>query len=325
MMDNRALDATTVVVPPLHPPPPPGNPPFSDPNQSYVRTISEVHVLSCDFDRMVQRVNEDVTAALSDVSQIGTLRQLDDPAACAHIQRVAMTNLNRVMNVFLGVRNLALTAASSRVFMSHQNTQLTNQLRQSAISNAELLNEILQRRKSARETMALVDDLRRRLASVDDTLSNVQQRALDLTSENEQLKRQHSELSKAVSTQSSHCERNEQFFSALVELVANYEVGAPITDAEINSGGTGDVVMSRDTHTCSLCLSHPATVVARPCNHVIACAPCTANLLNQSGASPIVRVSEIVANSCRIFERAPDALTCPRCRTKITDFLYVYV
>ena len=84
---------------------------------------------------------------------------------------------------------------------------------------------------------------------------------------------------------------------------------------------------------CMMCMQVPATVVFRPCNHLIACASCTQRLMQYAESTPVSvfappretgsspSVETIVSNAASMCPN----LECPRCRARAHDTLYIFV
>ena len=299
-------------------------------NQSYIRCLAEIQQLQTDFERCATRTTEDVAVTVQDIFS-GVLQQLDGASAISHIQKMTASNVHRMSVVFSRTRTAHLAAASNCARLIHQNALLTNQLRSASVTTTRLSLDVLRRRRAAVEYIVVLGDMRQRLASADALLNVTQQRIVDLSTENDTLKKRTDDLSGVVSQQAATYERNSQFFTVLSELVANYETQRSVRDTMGNCATMTPVITSssprrQQQHVCSLCLNQAATVVARPCNHLFACAACACTLLNVSRPcdnSEVVRVSDIVANNTA-FRVSPDTC-CPRCRANIQSTLYVYV
>lgn len=284
---------------------------------AYVRALGETNVFSAEFDRATKQLADCVNA---------TVRT--DMNSQKHI----MDLLRHVIGMVELFKSKSIVAMSARVYLSHHINHLISQLRQAATTNSTIVNQLCQQRRASREAALNSEEFRSQVEQLEHSLTESQQQTVNLATEVESLRRQCNDLGTVTTTQAERHERGGRFFSALLELVANYESGSSAADAVMNRGAdfmqqdAGEMIQpppSREPHRCSMCLAQHATVISRPCNHLISCTSCTIELARRHGAE--LATSDVVANLCGDAISAASPIPCPRCRAAVSDFLYVYV
>lgn len=289
---------------------------------SYVRALGEAQAGACEHDRAVRYLTDTIAAALR-----------DDPAS-----RNSITDqVRQVATMYETLKTRAIGAMSARVYLSHHVNHLCSQIRHATATNSTIVSQLSQQRRNARDQALQNDELRNRIGELEATLTETQQHSVGLSTEVETLRKQCYDLGKSATSNSDTFERGQRFFSALLELVANYEAGTRACDAVMNRGisepsapETTNAAIERpppppprEPHQCSMCLSQPATVVARPCNHLMACSACTVKLAERQNLS--ITVSDLVSNQCADKFDYRTHVTCPRCRADVNNFLYVFI
>lgn len=291
--------------------------PTDNDQASYVRALGETHSKAADFDRTTRHLTDTLALGLpNDV--VG--------------QKAALEDVRFLSETFESLKTKALAAMSARVYYAHYNKHLLSQLRHCTSTNSTYVNQLSQQRRTSREVAMQNQDLRARVEHLETTLENTQMHATNLASDLDVLRRQCHELGTASTSNAERYERGERFFAVLRELVANYETGACVNDVAMNRGLTNGAELqlsprppappAREPHQCVMCLGQHATVVARPCNHLISCSACAIELARRHGVN--VTMTDVVTNVCAEKFSEHAFVPCPRCRANVDDFLYIF-
>ena len=157
--------------------------------------------------------------------------------------------------------------------------------------------------------------------------------------ENDQLRDELKDAQARVFRPNAKQERDAAFLRAAGELMCMHAQGSDrgpdiiqalrnLTQQPPASGANA----SANTNSCVLCWDFPATVVFRPCNHLVACAACTLKHIHSNeaaaGAAAAACISDVISNTTADKLRdghAFNVIECPRCRARVDQTLYIYV
>lgn len=184
-----------------------------------------------------------------------------------------------------------------------------------------------------------------------DSVRNLEDQLFASLRENDRLREEIKELGQRINPEAdSEKERTHRFFCVVAELfsIMNHGMSTRV-DVQQALRNVTCVTAPNSASLCGLCCDSPATVVFRPCNHLMACASCTQKMmsvatkkqrhdeptrLDSTGASTesgtagvgalfAPSVDDIVANDSKVLTAL--SVECPRCRTRVQETLYVYV
>ena len=123
-------------------------------------------------------------------------------------------------------------------------------------------------------------------------------------------------------------ERNKDFLGVITELIAVYAQPQVDVTQALRNLISHQEVQTRDTSSvCTICWDVPATVIFRPCNHLVACTRCVVKSVATEGVpGSEIAVRDIVENRvARSIAGLDKPIECPRCRAYVNDMLYVYI
>lgn len=271
-----------------------------------------------------ERFREDVLVILYHL-RYGTMASASvyPPVGLGYAQEALHASGQRLQFWYNSTHSALLICTNELTRARAQVNVLRSQLDQRIQRNNALDAELLSRRRNDTDDRVQLTSAQARSVEYQQTAEFLQSRLVAVCEENEGLTKELAQTQRRQIPEREALDRHIEFADVISELLAGHRNGIWARQVAGNcSVGSAEQAGPE----CSVCRQNAATVVARPCHHLFACATCAVKLVNQDQEAPQCDVASLAERKVLCIREHKDRVVCcPACRTNVDELLYIYV
>ena len=191
-------------------------------------------------------------------------------------------------------------------FMRKELTDMEKKLKTQSVHCQNLTQQLFHKNAGYNKKMEEVLSLRSEVVSLREHVNSLSLRVVTAEQEKEDTQTYYTELVKGLQATSANAEEAACFMRFLHKSLIDFQSGQKVDD-----------LIFKTEKICSICLSEPANIIAKPCHHLEWCRGCAIDQFKMNDSAFDVTKTEFLSSSMQ--------QGCPRCKQNVEHLDYVFI